>query len=47
MRIQDHTLNQMGLVSSHAYSLLGAYFLPDSKTKIIKLRNPWGNDVTI
>ncbi|EAR98363.2 calpain family cysteine protease (macronuclear) [Tetrahymena thermophila SB210] len=44
-RMQDHILNEMGLVSSHAYSLLGAYILEDaSKTKIIKLRNPWGKD---
>ncbi|KAL4452901.1 hypothetical protein ABPG74_002466 [Tetrahymena malaccensis] len=44
-RTQDHILNEMGLVSSHAYSLLGAYTLEDAqKTKIIKLRNPWGKD---
>ncbi|KAL4478339.1 hypothetical protein ABPG72_009575 [Tetrahymena utriculariae] len=44
-RMQVHILNEKGLASSHAYSLLGAYVLEDaSKTKIVKLRNPWGKD---
>lgn len=38
-------LRKFGLVSGHAYSLIGAYNLKlnnGSTARLIKVRNPWG-----
>lgn len=41
-------LKKVGLVSGHAYSIIGAYEITvkkgyrDIKERLIKLRNPWG-----
>jgi hypothetical protein len=39
--------NEEGLVSNHAYTLVGAYEVseeenPDNKYRIVRIRNPWG-----
>ncbi|XP_055629029.1 calpain-B-like [Toxorhynchites rutilus septentrionalis] len=34
-----------GLVKGHSYSLTKAHILDDSETKLIRLRNPWGDDI--
>jgi len=34
-------LSELGLISGHAYSLLGIFDLGDEI--LVKLRNPWGN----
>lgn len=37
-------LDKVGIISGHAYSLLGAYEITHdgNQVKLIKLRNPWG-----
>lgn len=39
----DQEKNHLGLAYSHAYTVLGTVMLSD-KTKLYKLRNPWGSE---
>lgn len=40
-------LNDVGLVEGHAYTLIAGYeiYHKNQTIKLIKLRNPWGNEV--
>jgi hypothetical protein len=33
--------NELGVVESHAYTLIDAYDIP-GHPKLVKIRNPWG-----
>lgn len=38
-------MNNVGLVGSHAYSLISAHIITEAngkETRLVKLRNPWG-----
>lgn len=42
---EDDEMRQKGLVGGHSYTIIAVYeeVLLGKLTKIIKLRNPWGN----
>jgi len=37
----DNKANEMGIVSSHAYSILKVFEMKNG-VRIVKMRNPWG-----
>jgi hypothetical protein len=41
----ENEMKGSGIVSGHAYTLLGAYDIEDKngkKVRLVKMRNPWG-----
>lgn len=41
----DTQTSSVGLVQGHAYSLLAAKHFPSRDLRLVKVRNPWGNEV--
>lgn len=37
----EETMKKVGLISDHAYSVIGVFDLPEGR--LVKLRNPWGH----